>query len=161
VSIIAKRIRFFRNRLGITQKRLGILAGLSERTADVRMAQYETGYRTPRPAILRRFADTLGVSVDALAIPDLDTPAGLMHTLFALEDFYGVEIEQDGEDFFYDVEIEPDGTDFLLRLRARPESGKVWPALAEWNRRRAAMKAGTCSREAYDQWRYHFRVDTK
>ncbi len=48
------------------------VAGLSESTADVRMAQYEMGYRTPKRALLGRFADALGVSVDALAIPVQD-----------------------------------------------------------------------------------------
>ncbi len=129
-------------------KALGEAVGFPERNADVRVAQYERERRTPRPEILRRFADALDVSIDALAIPDLDTPAGVMHMLFALEDLYGLEIA-------------PDGEDFVLRLRARSESGEIWPALAEWSRHRAAMDAGLCSREAYDQWRYRFSADAK
>ena len=38
---IGERIRFFRNLRGMTQKYLGIKLGFSERTADIRMAQYE------------------------------------------------------------------------------------------------------------------------
>ena len=44
---IGKRIRFFREQRGMTQKRLGMLVGFSEATASVRIAQYETGMRTP------------------------------------------------------------------------------------------------------------------
>jgi len=143
-----KRIRFFRNLRGMTQKELGKATGLSVRSAGVRVAQYETAARTPKRALLERFADALGVSADALALPNLDTPVGLMHTLFALEDLYGLEIA-------------PEGAGFVLRLRTRPESGGIWPALAEWNRRRAAMDAGRCARKAYDQWRYCFQADTK
>ena len=39
---IGERIRFFRNMKGITQKYLGMVVGVPERSADVRMAQYET-----------------------------------------------------------------------------------------------------------------------
>ena len=46
---IGERIRFIRNLRGMTQKYLGIMAGLPERTADIRMAQYEAGTRTPNP----------------------------------------------------------------------------------------------------------------
>ena len=39
---IGERIRFFRNKKGVTQKYLGQVVGFPERSADVRMAQYET-----------------------------------------------------------------------------------------------------------------------
>ena len=37
---IGERIRFIRNLRGMTQKWLGISAGLSEKTDDIRMEQY-------------------------------------------------------------------------------------------------------------------------
>ena len=43
---IGERIRFFRNKMGVTQKYLGQVVGFPERSADVRMAQYETGSRS-------------------------------------------------------------------------------------------------------------------
>ena len=45
---IGERIRFFRTLRGMTQKYLGMKVGFPERNADVRMAQYETGARTPK-----------------------------------------------------------------------------------------------------------------
>ena len=43
-------------------------------------------------------AHALDVSPDALTVPDIDSYIGLMHTLFALEDIYGLTIEnRDGE----------------------------------------------------------------
>ena len=45
---IGERIRFIRNLRGMTQKYLGTLVGFSEKTADIRMAQYEAGTRTPK-----------------------------------------------------------------------------------------------------------------
>ena len=44
---IGERIRFFRNLRGMTQKYLGTVVGFPEKTADIRMAQYESGSRTP------------------------------------------------------------------------------------------------------------------
>ena len=45
---IGERIRFFRNLCGMTQKYLGQVVGFPEKTADIRMAQYESGSRTPK-----------------------------------------------------------------------------------------------------------------
>lgn len=53
---IGERIRFFRNKKGVTQKYLGQAMGFPERSADVRMAQYETGSRTPKANLTRTLA---------------------------------------------------------------------------------------------------------
>ena len=45
---IGQRIRFFRNRKGMTQKYLGEILGFIGRTSDVRMAQYESEARVPK-----------------------------------------------------------------------------------------------------------------
>ncbi len=43
-------------------------------------------------------AHFLDVSTHALTVPDIDTYIGLMHTFFALEDMYGLKIDEvDGE----------------------------------------------------------------
>ena len=82
----------------MTQKFLGLQVGFSERTADIRMAQYEAGTRMPKEDLTKALAHALDVSPDALTVPDIDTYIGLMHTLFALEDIYGLTIEKrDGE----------------------------------------------------------------
>ena len=44
-----KRIRIFR---GMTQKELGVLAGLGEPNANIRIAQYECDVRIPRAILL-------------------------------------------------------------------------------------------------------------
>ena len=43
---IGERIHFFRTLRGMTQKYLGMALGFPEKSADVRLAQYETGSRT-------------------------------------------------------------------------------------------------------------------
>jgi len=95
---IGERIKFLRNLRGMTQKYLGMAIGFDERTADVRMAQYESGTRTPKEKLISDIAVVLDVSPEALKVPDIDSYYGLMHTLFALEDLYGLKIKSlDGE----------------------------------------------------------------
>lgn len=81
-----ERIRFFRTLRGMTQKYLGLLLGFPESSADVRLAQYESEDRTPKADLTGQMAEALDVSPKAIAVPDIDTMDGLMHTLFALED---------------------------------------------------------------------------
>lgn len=90
---IGERIRFFRNLRGMTQKYLGQVVGFPEKTADIRMAQYESGSRTPKAELTENLADALGVSPLALSVPDIDSYLSLMHTLFTLEDRYGLTVE--------------------------------------------------------------------
>ena len=55
-----KRIRTFR---GLTQRELGLKLGYEERNADVRVAQYESGYRVPKKDSLMEIANaSSGVS---------------------------------------------------------------------------------------------------
>lgn len=53
---IGERIRFFRNLIGITQKYLSIRVGFTEKTADIRIAQYESGARTSRADLINDLA---------------------------------------------------------------------------------------------------------
>ena len=53
-----------------------------ERSADVRLAQYETGTRKPKAELTAALAQALDVSPHALDVPDIDSYVGLMHTLF-------------------------------------------------------------------------------
>ena len=95
---IGERIHFFRLLRGMTQKYLGMSLGFPEKSADVRLAQYETGSRTPKADLTAALAQVLDVSPHALSVPDIDSYVGLMHTLFTLEDNYGLKIgEMDGE----------------------------------------------------------------
>ena len=82
---IGERIHHFRLLRGFTQKYLGQQLGFSDSQADVRIAQYEKGARSPKEKYLNALADIFEVSPHALAVPDIDSYVGLMHTLFTLE----------------------------------------------------------------------------
>ena len=147
---IGERIRFLRNLRGMTQKYLGMKIGFTEQTAEVRMAQYENGARTPKEKMVADFANELDVRPQALAVPDIDTDIGLMHTLFTLEDLRGLTVgEIDGE----------------LCLRLDKSKGTTYVAMLEmlsaWQEQAAKLKAGEITKEEYDQWRYNYpKFDT-
>ena len=116
---IGERIHFFRLLRGMTQKYLGMALGFPEKSADVRLAQYETGSRTPKADLTAALAQVLDVSPHALSVPDIDSYVGLMHTLFTLEDNYGLKIsEMDGE-----VCCRPAARDALLLAAGRCHAG--------------------------------------
>ena len=63
---IGERIHFFRTLRGMTQKYLGMALGFPEKSADVRLAQYENGSRTPKADLTAALAQILEVSPHAL-----------------------------------------------------------------------------------------------
>ena len=142
---IGQRIKFFRKRKGMTQKQLGELLGFKGRTSDVRMAQYESEARVPKQDLVNMMADILGVAPKALTVPDIDTHFGLLHTLFAMEDMYGLKIsEKEGEVCLsLDHDITPLLSDVGTILRA-------------WQKRSAILENVEIIREEYDEWRYTY-----
>ena len=147
---IGERIRFFRNLRGMTQKYLGQVVGFPEKTADIRMAQYESGSRSPKAELTETLAGALGVSPLALSVPNIDSYLGLMHTLFTLEDRYGLTVEdRDGE----------------VVLRFDPRKGKDAAELSEmvyaWAAAAEKYRKGETSKDEYDKWRYNYpKYDT-
>lgn len=59
---IGQRLKFVRRFRRLTQKELGLLMGYSEKTADVRIAQYEKNARTPNAETTAKLAEVLKVS---------------------------------------------------------------------------------------------------
>ena len=58
---ISKRIKELRTEAGLSQKKLGILAGIDEFSASARMNQYEKGKHIPDFTTIQRFAKVLKV----------------------------------------------------------------------------------------------------
>lgn len=91
------RIRYFRILHGMTQKALGVAVGFPESSADVRIAQYESGARTPKQELLCQLAAALGVSPSQLAVPCIKSSEELCSLLAALEDECGIELSPRSE----------------------------------------------------------------
>ena len=145
---IGERIHFFRILRGMTQKYLGTIVGFPERSADVRLAQYETGTRKPKAELTAALAQALDISPHALDVPDIDSYIGLMHTLFTLEDLYGLKItELDGE-----VCLHLDkgmGTNYIT----------MFEMFSAWKEHAEKYKNGEITKEEYDHWRYNYPKD--
>ena len=142
---IGERIHFFRNMRGMTQKYLGQLLGFPEKSADVRLAQYETGARSPKADLTASLANALDVSPQALAVPDIDSYTGLMHTLFTLEDRYGLEVCE-GDDEIH----------LRVNFRKGRDADQLHRMLTAWSEVAAKLKAGEITQEEYDRWRYRY-----
>lgn len=141
-----ERIRFFRLLRGVTQKCLGMALGFPESSAEVRMSQYEKGLRTPKSDRIAQLAELLQVSPDALRVPciDNDDKVGFLHTLFALEDIYGLQIGKlDGELCLHFNNID-------ARMKFRKDFNTWYTVLRRY-------QMGDITKEEYDQWRYTFQ----
>ncbi len=147
---IGERIRFIRNLRGMTQKWLGLAVGFPERAADVRMAQYEAGTRKPKENLVNDLARVLEVSPSALDVPNIESYVGLMHTLFALEDLYGLNIGNiNGE--------------VCLRLSKSNSTAfsSMFDMFSAWEEEATKLRKGEITKEEYDQWRYNYpKFDT-
>ena len=140
---IGERIKYIRNLRGMTQKHLGMIVGFSERTADVRIAQYESGARKPKKHLIDSLAQALNVSPFAFNVPDIDNNIGLMHTLFTLEDFHAMRIsEVDGEPCI------------LLHISKGQTHDELHHMISAWREQAAKLESGAIMKEEYDQWRY-------
>lgn len=60
---IARRLKFARKEQNLSQKQLGILAGIDEFSASPRINQYEKGKHVPDFATTKRLADALSFPV--------------------------------------------------------------------------------------------------
>jgi hypothetical protein len=108
------------------------------------MAQYESSTRTPKEDLVKTISGVLEVSPLALSVPDIDSEQGLMHTLFALEDLYGLKIDTNNGE-----------------VRLHLENGKAASAslsemLSAWAEQAGKYKSGEITKDEYDQWRYNF-----
>lgn len=121
------------------------MAGFPQKTADIRMAQYESGSRTPKEGFGKGSCRCLEVSPLALRIPDIDSNLGFIHTLFAVEDLYGVRVEKNENE----VHIVFDGN--------KPNVDRsVFQTLSAWAEQAEKYRNGEISKEQYDEWRYTY-----
>ena len=83
MSVFARRLKEARLRAGLSQERLGVIAGIDEMSASARMNQYERGKHAPDWLTVERLAVALGVPVAYLFATD-DDAAELLLTYYSL-----------------------------------------------------------------------------
>ena len=145
---VGDRIKRVRNLRGLTQRELGVAIGYEEKTADVRIAQYESGTRTPKEDTLRKIADVLDVNYRSLYEPSLYAAEDVMYTLFELDEHYpgmGICEVDDGDPSYPEKHM---GVCFNYRL--------LDEFFQEWNLRKQELKEGKISREEYAEWKLNW-----
>lgn len=143
--VIGERIKTFRFRKGMTQKQLGNAIGFEGKAGEVRITQYERERRSPKRGLVKKMATVLDVNPQALTVPDIRTYEGLMHTLFALEDMYGLKIKGiDGSNMLYfEGKLSLAGANMDIRL-------------SKWREISNMYDSGEITKEQYDTWRYTY-----
>lgn len=145
---IGERIRWFRNAIGMTQKELGVRLGFSEHTAVIRVGQYENEKRTPKQDMINQMARIFDVAPEAITVPEIDDYYGLMHTLFTLEDRYGLTVANIEGEICLKQNINHPGYDRSLAGRLR-----------DWYEEKQKLNNGSILISEYDHWRYSYPAD--
>ena len=70
--MLITRLKEARRRAGLTQEKLGILAGLDEASASTRINQYDKGKHSPNFETVSNLAKVLNVPVSFLYTPEDD-----------------------------------------------------------------------------------------
>src|SRR4051812_33536034 len=69
-TVFGRRLRQARERRGLSQRQLGILAGIDASSASPRINQYEMGKHLPNPAMAERLSKVLGIPAPYLYARD-------------------------------------------------------------------------------------------
>jgi len=141
-----KRIRNFRR---ITQKELGLAIGYDEKTADIRVAQYESGTRTPKEDTLRKIAMILDVEYKAIYEPTLYSAVDVMYALFELDELYN-------DMKIYDIPVNSDPF-FPETHKAISFNAHILDDfLDEWQQRKKDLAENLISKAEYDEWKLNW-----
>ena len=137
-----KQIRKFR---GLTQKQLGMAIGIDDKTADIRIAQYETGIRTPKTGYKSKLAKALKVSEINFMSTKSDSIDYIAQSLFWLDEI--VPIPSDA----LLVEL------YLVRSEEKnPFTSRLAVFYKEWILMQSKLSKGVITREEYFEWKLNW-----
>lgn len=147
------KIRKYRTLKGLTQAQLGSMVKL---TGD-RIRQYENDVRKPKDGKLMEIAEALNINPTALFEPDYRNPNSVMHTLFELEDIYGLRFEKSGNTYqlVFSQSDDCQNSDWLIE------------GIAAWTAKRKELQpdindsaeAITDKKEKYALWKARYPYD--
>jgi transcriptional regulator with XRE-family HTH domain len=137
---VGDRIKRVRNMRGMTQKELGLAAGFDENSADVRIAQYESGTRTPKEDMLRKISEILDVNFRSLYEPTLYAAEDVMYTLFELDEYYRIYLTEQSD----------------KRIGVSFDSKLLNDFMREWLLRKQELAEGEITKEEYMEWKLNW-----
>jgi transcriptional regulator with XRE-family HTH domain len=136
---IGARIKQARKHRGLTQRELGVLVGFDEKTADVRIAQYESEVRTPKADLRDKLAAALNINPRYLYNNDGYAAEDIMFLLFELDDEVRLRLTK------------PDPRECEVHIYI--PYGLVNDFLLDWQRVKQAFADGTMTKREYDEWK--------
>lgn len=150
---VGERIKRARNFRGMTQKELGVAIGFEEKSADIRIAQYESNTRTPKEELLRKIATVLDVNYRSLYEPTLYAAEDIMYTLFELDEHY-----PDTQLYEISDTIDSNLTETHMSISFR--SCLLDDLLKEWQLRKKQLATGEITRDEYLEWKLNWPQTT-
>ncbi|MBR5364259.1 MAG: helix-turn-helix transcriptional regulator [Oscillospiraceae bacterium] len=123
----------------MTQKQLGMAVSFDDKSADVRIAQYESGTRTPKQALVEQLAEVLDANTRFLADDEILGTEGVMMMLFELDEHYPISIA--------DCEDGNNRKDIVFG------SILMTDLLSEWQIRKKDLADGKISKAEYMEWK--------
>jgi len=145
---VGSRIKRVRNMRGMTQKELGLAVGFDEKSADVRIAQYESGTRTPKEETLRKIANILDVNYAALSDPSLYAAEGVMFILFELDEHYKIFLNEIINPYTSELPRKQIGVSFNANILNN--------FMSEWLIRNQELSEGTITKDEYMEWKLNW-----
>lgn len=134
----------------MTQKELGRRLGYEENSADVRIAQYESGRRTPKRETLIRIAEILEVNVKNFSSPGIATTEELMETLFWMD--------EEDRDLFH-IFLLNDSEDEKVGITIKDRTMICY--LQEWMEEKKKLDNNVITEEEYLEWKLHWPAEKR
>ena len=164
--IIGDKIRHIRNFRGLTQKELGLKIGLDAKSADNRIAQFETNYRVPKKDMLVQIAEALDVNVMNFTGSTPGCAEDIMFTFFWRDE------ENRGMINLFQLVRNPVKTNASDDRAVRYNDNDDWPSHApvgiyfdygivndfmrEWLMRKEELKTKKITNEEYLDWKLNW-----
>ena len=135
------RIKKIRKAKGLTRAELAYLCSMSELT----IRSYEQNVRKPSNSQIEKIALALGVNVCAISDPDLSNRVGLAHTLFEVEELYGLTVAK---------------VDGLICIKSSSDKNSQSnnDFLSVWYSMKEKLINGDITQEEYNFWKYNYPV---
>lgn len=166
---LGQKIKKIRMSRGMTQRELGIRLGYGRESADVRIAQYESGARVPKRETLSLMADILEVNILNFIRPHPGSAEDLMQLFFWLDEenrdavqLFAIETgrgKTDGDSHSV-TEFYPDAEGGQPAVGIRFEYGKMEEYLQEWLEKKQQFINQEISEKEYLEWKWNW-LETK
>lgn len=144
-----KRVRKFRK---MTQKELGLAIEFDEKSADVRIAQYESNIRTPKEDMLKKMTDVLNVNYRSIYEPTLYAAEDIMYSLFELDEHYPISL--------HDIIDDRDPQYPTKRVVVNFNSKLLDDFMGTWMEKKQEVKDGVITKEEYVEWKLNWPQST-